>query len=342
MEEPALRALKEVGIPHLRVTFQPGGINPMREGIGLLQLVKHLRDFKPDLVHCVSPKGLVYGGIASRLCNAPALVLAVSGLGFAFTSSGEAGIRRRALGSLMRFLFHFAFSHPNAKVIVQNADDLSLIETRGLAARRAIDLIPGSGVPLSKYLPSPQNAKNKIVLFPARMLRDKGLVEFVEAARSLKGVVPEWRFLLAGAADYDNPTAIGRDDLETWTREGVVEWLGHVDNMIDQYAMASIVCLPSYREGMPKSLLEAAASACAVVTTDVPGCREAMTNEVTGLLVPARDSKALAAALLKLMSDGPLREAYGQAGRRLAEQRFSIESVVERTLNIYRELTEND
>ena len=170
------------------------------------------------------------------------------------------------------------------------------------------------------------------------MLKGKGVGEFVAAARKVKLMEPSWRFVLAGAAGYDNPSAILEGDLLAWQAEGVVEWLGHVEDMVPLYREAAIVCLPSYREGMPKALLEAAAAGCAVVTTDVTGCREAIAPGVTGDLVPVRDSDALAAVLLSLIKDDARRLSYGEKGCQRALDRFSVESVVQQTVGIYREL----
>jgi glycosyltransferase involved in cell wall biosynthesis len=170
------------------------------------------------------------------------------------------------------------------------------------------------------------------------MLLDKGVLEFVEAARVLKASAPEWKFVLAGTADYYNPSSIASTQIQAWQSEGIVEWLGHVDDITPLFHQASIVCLPSYREGMPKALLEAAAAGCAVVTTDTTGCREAIIPGVTGNLVPVRDSVALATSLLTLMRDRAQRERYGYAGRKLAIERYGIEAVVEKTLEIYQSL----
>ena len=182
------------------------------------------------------------------------------------------------------------------------------------------------------------SSKEPIVLFPARMLRDKGAHEFIEAARILRSQGIPWRFVMAGAADYDNPTSMPRADLARATAEKSIEWVGHVAKTLPLYASASIVCLPSYREGMPKSLLEAAAAGCAVVTTDVTGCREAVLPGVTGDLVPAREVEPLAAALKTLIQDEQRRESYGRAGRRLAAERYDIGILSRQIMGIYEDL----
>ena len=338
MEKPAVAALGNAKVPHKRVAFRSSGINPLIELWGLIQLVWHLARNRPDLVHCASPKGLLYGGLAARLCGVNALVLAVSGMGFAFTSAGQGSMLRAFAAKVYRILASVAFRHKNIHVIVQNKDDWATLIDNGLARAEQITLIPGSGVALANFLSAPIEGKQPIVLLPARMLLDKGVVEFVEAARALKAVAPSWRFVLAGTADYQNPSSVSREQIEAWRAEGIVEWLGHVEDIAPLFAKASIVCLPSYREGMPKSLLEAAAAGCAVVTTDTTGCREAIIPGETGDLVPVRDSTALAAALRSQINNRDRRERYGHAGRKLAVSRFGVEAVIRQTLMIYREV----
>ncbi len=342
MEQAAMIRLQAAGVVHRRTVFRSSGMNPLIELLGLAQLVWCILWFKPDIVHCASPKGVLYGGLAARICRIRGLVLAISGMGYAYTTGNERiGMRslaRRVYGTFARFVFH----HPNVRVIVQNRDDLKAVIDEGLTQESFLHLISGSGVDLSQYRDCNAGNKSKIVLFPARMIKDKGIENFVEAARRLKAVVPDWRFILAGVAGYDNPSAIDVDQLLSWQAEGCVEWLGHVSNMVPLFRETAIVCLPSYREGMPKALLEAAAAACAVVTTDVSGCREAVEPGSTGDLVPVRDSDALADALLSLIKDHSRRYAYGINGQERARALFSVEAVVCRTTKIYEDLLSHE
>lgn len=341
METLADKVLSEVGVVHQRVGFHSAGVNPLVELWGLLQLTWTLRRYRPDIIHCVSPKGVLYGGIAARLIGVKGVVLAISGMGYAFTASEKRSILRSLIKTAYQTTARISFGHPNVHVIVQNKDDEQCVITNGLALKKDVVLIPGSGVSLKDFVGCSAEKKERIVLFPARMIRDKGVVEFMKAASSIRGEAPEWRFLLAGAADYKNPSAISVEEIEGWQREGVIEWLGHVDNMKVLFASAAIVCLPSYREGMPKALLEAAAAGCAVVTTDVTGCREAIVNGETGDLVPARDSETLIKTLLDLMRDQERRIRYGINGQARAQQIFSVDAVVEKTFDIYREILKN-
>jgi glycosyltransferase involved in cell wall biosynthesis len=336
LEAPAIEQLRALGIRHLVTRFRSGSVSPRHELDGFLAVVRCMRDWQPDLGHCASPKGLLYGGLASRLTRRPALVLAVSGMGSLFTKSGG------ALRSLLRWaylrLVRLAYGHPNRRVIVQNGDDRDAIVAAGFAPASAIRLIPGSGVPLGQYLPLPLDGRPNLVVLPARLLRDKGVEEFVAAARAIRAGGSSWRFALVGTADYDNPSSVPRDRVEQWVAEGVIEWWGHRDDMVEVLAQAAIVCLPSYREGMPKALLEAAAAGCAVVTTDAVGCRDAIEPGVTGDLVPVRDAATLAAVLQALIEAPARRLAYGEAGRALAIRKFDLAQVVRATMDIYDEL----
>jgi glycosyltransferase involved in cell wall biosynthesis len=338
LESAAERVLSSTGIYHHRVAFTSAGVNPIAESWGFIQLVWRLFRRSPDLVHCASPKAVLYGGVAARLAGVHGVVFSVSGLGYAFTATGRTSFLRSFVATIYGGLARLAYGHRNKRVIVQNLDDERTVVRAGLAKTAEVRLIPGSGVALSDLIDAVIENKRPIVLFPARMLADKGVVEFVDAARLLRGRAGTWRFILAGAADYRNPTSVSRQQIDAWQAEGVVEWLGHVEDMRPWYEQASIVCLPSYREGLPKALLEAAAAGCAIITTDAIGCREAIVPGRTGDLVPIRDSGALADALLSLIADRVRRERYGHAGRQLAIERFGIGAVVERTLEVYREL----
>lgn len=338
MEQKAVTQLQAADLPHRRAVFSSSGMNPSRELVGLLQLVWFMLSFRPDVVHCASPKGVLYGGIAARLCRVRGLVLAISGMGYAYTSGAGHGGARALVRRLYGALAGFAFHHPNARVIVQNQDDYQSVVEKGLAQPKCVTLIPGSGVDLALFEGCSPANKARMVLLPARMLKDKGVDEFVEAARQLKKLAPDWRFVLAGAAGYSNPSAISVDQLQAWEAEGCIEWLGHLDDMTPLYRQAAIVCLPSHREGMPKALLEAAAAGCAAVTTDAIGCRDAIEPGVTGDLVPVQNYKALAKTLLSLILDKPRREAYGKNGQERARLLFGIDKVISDVLGIYSEI----
>ncbi len=338
MEEAAVQELAAAGVPHTRVRFRSSSVNPLGELVGVLQLLYFLLRWRPVLVHCVSPKGILYGGLASRLARVPAVVLAISGMGYGFISEAPRSLCRSFVGIIYQTLAKSAFQHCCKRVITQNNDDRAYVIDHRLAVPDETAVIQGSGVDLDALVGASLEVKQPIVLLPARMLKDKGVAEFVQAAAVLKHGYPTWRFVLAGAADYESPSSISASQLDQWKREGRVEWLGYVADMSTLYRQASIVCLPSYREGMPKALLEAAAAGCAVVTTNVVGCRDAVVVGHTGLLVPPRDAAALAEALKTLLEDRKLRESFGYHGRERAIKRFGVDAVVAATLELYREL----
>jgi glycosyltransferase involved in cell wall biosynthesis len=325
--------LADAGVAHILTAFQSIGLNPLREVFGLLQVIFSVEKNKPHIIHSASPKGNIYGGIAARLCRVPKLVVAVSGMGFLFT--GQAGLAKRGIQSLYLALLSWIFKHSSCTVIVQNKDDWNNFLDKKLLKESQLVLIPGSGIDLQSYSDITPEMAEKIVVLPARMLRDKGVFEFVSAARILKEQGCTWRFALVGAADYKNPSAINVSQINAWVTEGVVEYWGYQQDMVAVLKQAGIVCLPSYREGMPKVLLEAAAAGRAIVTTDVPGCRDAICPNRSGLLVKKENSADLADALATLMQDNDKRVEFGLYGREFAVENFDINSVVSKTLSIY-------
>lgn len=323
------------GFTHHVVPFVRSGQNPLSELKTITKLVGLFRSVKPDLVHLVTIKPVVYGGIAARFAGVNAVVSAVSGLGTVFLASSIAAKARRWL---VKRLYAAAFKQKRFAVIFQNPDDRDTLQS--LVALELADtrMIRGSGVDLDEYPCLPEPEGKPVVVMAARLLRDKGVFEFVEAAQLLveRGVAVTMR--LIGSPDPGNPTSVSKDDIENWKQAGVVELLGYRTDIAEQYAAANIVCLPSYREGLPKSLVEAAACGRAVVTTDVPGCRDAITPDVTGVLVPAKDSVGLADALQALIKSPELRYKMGREGRKLAEEAFAIERIVAQHIEIYRDL----
>lgn len=316
-----------------------------RHGTGLgnawmttLQLWRVLRSVRPDVVHLVTIKPILLGGLLARLVRVPALVVAVSGLGYVFMSHGSAAWVRRSLVSV---LYKLALTHRNLKVIFQNADDLrSLNEIVHLPAHQVATL-RGSGVDLAHFVHLKPSEGVPVVVLAARLLADKGVFEFVEAAQMLSAQGCLARFVLVGTVDTGNPTSVKQTELDAWVSEGVVEWWGHRSDMAQVLSAAQIVVLPSYREGLPKVLLEAAACGRPVVTTDVPGCRDAIEPGVTGLLVPVQDALALAQAMNELILDPVRCERMGTAGRALAEQAFDVRQVVAAHLQIYADLIDH-
>lgn len=325
------------GFPHHAVPISRRGRNPWTEAKAIWALYRLYRSLRPDLVHHVTIKPVLYGGIAARLAGVPAVVSAVSGLGYVFVRHGPASAMLRAI---VKAAYRIALHRQGARVIFQNPDDHREFVEQGLVAAKACVLIKGSGVDIGRFAPTPEPAGAPRVVLAARMLWDKGVGEFVEAARLLNKDGVQARFVLVGASDDGNPTAIPSARLRAWQADGVVEWWDHRTDMPGVLAQAHIVCLPSYREGLPKSLVEAAACARPIVATDVPGCREIARDGENALLVPARDPAALAEALARLIADPGLRRRMGARGRAIAEAEFSLDRVVAETLALYGTLVE--
>jgi len=305
--------------------------------LGTLERMKQtLERVRPDILHLITPKAVIYGGIAAQRTGVPAVVSSISGLGYVFI---KRGLRAAALRRAVREAYSLAFSHPNNTVIFENKDDRRFFELLGVVRQGQATVIPGAGVDCDVFVPRPNLAERApVVVLGARMLWDKGIGEFVEAARLVKRSCPEVRFVLAGGTDPDNPAAIPAAVLEEWKAEGVVDWLGRRNDMPDILASADIACLPSYREGMPTFLAEAASSGLPLVGTDVPGCREIIEHNRNGLLVPERDGVALAAALLTLVKDKDLRQRMGRDSRGMVVERFSLEKIARQSLSVYHSL----
>lgn len=314
------------------------GLQPLRELGSVISLLKLYRQLNPDLIHHITPKPNIYGGIAARLAGSRACVFAIAGMGYVFAGNNW---KQGFLRPFVRGLYALALAVRNKKIIVQNDDDHALMMHIAGVKAADIELIPGSGVDLEKFIQVPEPQDTCTVVMAARLLNDKGVREFVEAARLLARKGHKARFILAGETDPGNPASVRDSQLNAWKASGIVECPGYVENVADLYARGHIVVLPSYyREGLPKSLIEAAACGRPVVTTDMPGCRDAVLPGRTGLLVPARDPEALASALETLLGDRELRVRMGTQARIWAEQKFSIDSVVERHLRIYNQLLE--
>jgi glycosyltransferase involved in cell wall biosynthesis len=328
-------ALREHGFEVLSVPFERGGLNPVRDLELMWHLISIYRRLAPDIVHHVAMKPVIYGSIAARVIGTCRVVNALAGLGFVFSSQRlKARFLRPVVGRVLRYVL----SRPGSRLILQNRDDVAMFERDQWVAASGIRLVPGVGVDLQRFAVKPEPPGRVRVTLPARMLVDKGVLEFVDAARLLKQWGIEAECELVGGLDMQNPACIPEDSLRSWQDEGVVTWRGHTPDMPSVFAACHIVCLPSYREGLPKALLEACASGRPIVATDVPGCRDVVRDGENGLLVHERDAADLAEKLAQLIVDASLRHRMGQAGRAIAEREYSVESSVAQTLGVYMEL----
>lgn len=322
------------GIACIDLPFERSLRHPLQDLSLLFGLNALIGRERPALVHLVALKPILLASLALWWRPRTRFVQALTGMGYLFTSRD--GLARR-LQRIVRPLLRALLTRPNAHAIVQNEEDLRLLQALGVTAEKTT-LIRGAGVDIAHYTPQAQASGTPVVLLPARMLRDKGVAEFLAAAPLVRARHPDVRCVLVGGIDVDNPAAYTEEELVAATRAAGVEWWGHREDMRQVYAEASIVCLPSYREGLPKALLEAASSARALVATDVPGCRDVCRANESGLLVPARDAHALADALVTLLTNDALRTRLAAGARALVEREFASEKVHAATLALYARL----
>ncbi len=323
--------LQAMGFRWMPAALDRRGSNPLTELGTIFQLVRLYRREKPDLVHHFTVKCVLYGSLAARLAGIRAVVNSITGLGYLFQPGGW---RKKILQAFIR-LWYRRVLH-GTQVIFENDDDRQVFLRNGFIQPAQGCLIPGVGVDLQRFAPVALPAGEPVVLLASRLLWDKGIREYVEAARSLRAGGVRARFALAGRTDPGNPASIPPAQIEAWRGEGVIEWWGWIEDMASALAKASIVCLPSYyREGLPTVLMEAAAAGRPVVTTDWPGCRDAVENGSSGLLVKARDAASLASALGALIGDASLCQKMGACGRSLAEERFSSVRILGEILSVY-------
>jgi glycosyltransferase involved in cell wall biosynthesis len=314
-----------------------------RRGYNLFLEIKSVyqlcRKLKPELIHLFTIKPVICGGIAAKLARVKAVVQSISGLGYIFTANGK---KAWLLRFLVSCLYNICFAQKNGVVIFQNPDDQKLFLEKKWVVQKKTRLILGSGVDVDYFQPFKEPEGIPVVVLPGRMLWHKGVKEFVEAATELKKQGIAARFVLVGDEDRGNPVSIPREQLQTWVNESVVEWWGWQEDMLAVFQKCHIVCLPSYREGLPKVLLEAAACARPLIAANTPGCKEIVKNGVNGLLVSVQNALELAEALKILILNTQLRITLGAEGRRMVEESFSAEKINQEILTAYRFLLEKN
>lgn len=327
------------GLRWITLGMRRESLNPYREALSLRELVRVLKRERPDLLHSFTLKCAVYGAFASRAAGVPAVVNAVAGMGYVFTSDQ---VKARALRPVVKLLMRRTLGGRNSRLILQNPDDADAFVSARLVPPDQIRVIRSSGVNISRFTPTPRSIDPKPlrVVLAARLLWEKGIGEFVEAARMLREEGRTIECLLAGMPDPGNPRSVRREQVDAWVEEGSVRWLGHVEDMPALLRSVDVMALPSYyREGVPKSLIEAAACGLAIVTTDLPGCREVVTqHRVDGLRVEARDAHGLAQQIGVLDDDRELLQRLGRNARQRALADFDERLVIQRTVDVYAEL----
>ncbi len=327
-------AIEAEGFRLVPIRLRRGLRNPLADALAILDLVGVYRRERPDLVHHLSLKPVVFGSIAARLARVPAVVNALTGLGLLYSeASGASRWLRGPVSAALRLIS----AGRRTWTLVQNADDLATLSAAGIGTDERRVLIRGSGVDIRRFTPSPEPAGVPVAAMVARLVGLKGVTDLVEAARILKARGTALRIALVGSPDPDNPTAIGRTEIERWVEDGLVEWWGQRSDIPAVWAEAHVAVQPSRGgEGIPKSLLEAGACARPLVTTDVPGCRELVSDGVDGLVVPPRNPDALADALEALATDAALRRRLGRAARAMVESQHADTAVAAATLALYR------
>lgn len=340
----AQHGIKLIGIP-----FARRSLHPIRFMLTLRDVIRVFKAERPDIVHQIALKPILIGSLASRLLGIKRVVNAVVGLGFAFSSQTRTA---RTAKRFVSMLFHLVLDKHHAKTVFENADDRAYFLRQHWVREEGAVIIRGAGVDTERFKPTSSRAGSEfecnsdivpnatsppIVMLLSRMLWDKGIGEFVSAARHLRKQHGDGyaRFVLVGDPDADNRGAIDRNQLQAWQQEGAIEWWGFKPDVENILAQATISCLPSYREGLPKSLLESLAMGLPCIATDVPGCREAVVDGVNGILVPPKESESLAQAIEKLIHNPELCDQYGKVSRQMAVEQFSREIVNKETLALY-------
>ncbi|MCJ0764329.1 glycosyltransferase family 4 protein [Variovorax terrae] len=329
--------LKAMGFRWISAPMARRSLNPFKELLLIFWLWRLIKNENFDLIHGFTIKCAVYCSLAGRAAGISARVSAVAGLGYVFTNNG---IQAKVLRPFVRLLMKFALGGQGSRLILQNPDDVSIFKKSSIIDQSYIRLILGSGVDCSRFSdfrPHVRSGPTRVLL-AARILWDKGVSEYVAVAESLKKKNFPIQFLLAGAPDLGNPAAVSAEIIEKWMKNQTVEWLGHVEDMPLLLSSVDLMVLPSYREGLPKTLIEAAACGIPLITTDVPGCRDVVTHEVTGLLVPARDIGALESAIVRLVENPVLATELGRAAKEKALQEFDEKIIIKQTLAVYQEL----
>ncbi|MCL6533554.1 MAG: glycosyltransferase family 4 protein [Armatimonadetes bacterium] len=323
---PEIReAVVQLGATPVEYPLNRTGMNPFQDARTLLALTRILYRLRPDAVLPYTTKPVIYGTLAASLTGVPQRVALITGLGYAFIETLSTSPKLYLTRTLVKILYHAALKRAQV-VLFQNPDDLSRFVEEHLVEPAKARLVGATGVNLTEWQPAPPVLEPVTFTLAARLLREKGIVEFAEAARVIKARYPNTRFLLLGELDT-NPGALTRQQVEAWVQQGILEWLGHVPDVRPYFAQTSVYVLPSYREGVPRSTQEAMAMARPIITTDAPGCRETVVHGLNGFLVPPRDANALAEAMEQFIRQPDLIITMGQASRRLAEERFDARQI---------------
>jgi glycosyltransferase involved in cell wall biosynthesis len=315
------------------VDIERGRTNPLKELLGLLAIVNLIKKLQPDIVHCITVKPVLYGGIAARLLGTRKVVVAIAGLGSVFTTNNVKNVILRFISVR---LYKLALGNANLTAIFQNRHDQAFFTQRKIIPPHRTRLIKGSGVALDKFAFAPlPDTQKKVILLSARLLREKGVFEFLQAARQVLMTRSDAEFWLAGEIDPGNPSSLTGHDIAQWSKVAGIKFLGFQRDIYSTIKASTIVILPSYREGFPKALIEAAAVGRAIITTAVPGCEDAVIPNETGFLVPVKQVDSLVEKINYLLDRHDKCVGFGQAGRVYAENNFDLNVVVQAHHEVY-------
>lgn len=326
-------AMRELGAVTVDYPLDRAGLNPLKDLVSVVALRRVFRRLRPDAVMCYFVKPVIYGTLAAALARVPRRVALIEGAGYAFAPDAEASMSRRLLRRVVSLLYRASMRRAH-RVLVLNQDDYELFRRLGILPPGRLDCLPGIGIDLDAFSPAVPVAEPVTFCLAARLIEEKGVRIYAAAARLIKAAHPEARFLLLGEAD-EHPGSLERAEVEAWVDEGLLEWPGQVADVRPHLAQTSVFVLPShYREGLPRGILEAMAMARPVITTDNPGCRDAVVDGESGYLVPVKDAARLAAAMTRFIEEPSLIGEMGQAGRRRAEALYDVRVVNRRMIEI--------
>ncbi len=334
------RNLINDNINYINVNFNRSGVNPFREFLTIIGLILIIRRIGPDIIHNVALKPILYGSIAAKfICKDCNIVNAPVGMGYIFTSENFGA---KILRPVVSFFLKYAFNSNFVKVIFENRDDLNEFVLKNYVKKSNAVLIRGAGVDIDKFYPIEKNINHNSctpsVTLVGRMLIDKGVIEFINASKILNATGIIVKFNLVGDPDPSNPSSIEESYLQSISGHNGLFWYGYTENIFEIYGKTDIACLPSYREGLPKSLLEAAACGLPIITTDTIGCREVVIDGLNGLLIPVKSSECIASSITYLLNEPELRLRMGLMSREIAVKYFSSKIVIRETLDLYHEL----